>query len=143
LTTGIIAIFAILFFLMAAFSLIDGFSMRPVIFLAVVTVLLVLLWLALTSGTYIIIEGDDLTVSRAFFKGRPTSLSNVVSIERRANFGGLLTEVYMKVRNKDGTFNNQGLINKPGLTDAEYKRLFDTIHSINSNARIDESLFRK
>jgi hypothetical protein len=128
---------------MGAFSLIDGFSMRPVIFLAVVTVLLVLLWFALTSGTYIIVEGDDLTVSRAFFKGRPTSLSNVVSIESRANFGGLFTEVYMKVRNKDGTFRNQGLINQPGLTNTEYKRLFDTIRSVNPNARIDESIFRK
>jgi len=143
LANGIPITFATLFVLMAGFSLLNAPSLRPVIFLGVVCPLLAILWFALARGTYILVEAEKLTISRAFLKSKATQLSDVVSIEKRPTFGGLFTEVYMKVRNKDGTFRNQGLINKPGLKREEYKRLFDIIRSANPNVSVDQSILDK
>jgi hypothetical protein len=102
-----------------------------------------LIWYALIYGIFVTIEGESLRVTRFFLRGKLTPLSDVISIQKRDIFAGFMTEVYMKVREPDGTFYEQGLLNKPGLSESEYKRLFDAILTINPNIEIDHNLLRK
>ncbi len=103
-------------------------------------VITLFIWLAATRGVFITIEDGSLSVTRFFLKGKKNPLADVESVAQRPIFGGVMTEVYMKVRRPDGTFREQGLINKPGLSESEYQRLFDKIISINPNIKIDPKL---
>ena len=133
--------FALLF--MSSLSLIDGLSIRPVFFLAITGVLLLIVWVGFTRGVYITVSEDELILTRFFLNSRPTPLVDIVSIHQRPTFGGLFAEVYLRVRNKDGSLRNQGLLNKPGMKESEYKRLFDVIISVNPNVKIDEDNRRR
>lgn len=140
LAKGFVILFLMCLFVVIGSSLLVGRFLDTIIVPIIFGILIFLIWTGFAHGTYIVIKGVELTVSRVFFKGKPTSLLEVVSINKRTMFGGLLAEVYMKVRRPDGTFREQGLINKPGLKESEYKRLFDIILSINPNIQIDQDL---
>jgi hypothetical protein len=136
-------IFEIGLLLMAGASLLGEMSLRPVVFLIVANLLLGVFWICFARGTYIEIVDKSLQVSRMFLRGKVTLLADAVSIHQRPIYGGLFAEVYMKVRRPDGTVREQGLINKPGLTEADLKRLVDLIRSANPSVAVDEDLLRK
>jgi len=140
---GTFIILGVLLVLMASFSLLDGLSLRPVIFLLVSGAILAPFWFGFTQGTYVEISDKKLRVSRMFFRGKYTSLSNAISIHQRPIYGGLFAEVYLKVRKPDGTFREQGLINKPGLKEGDMKKLLEMIRSINPNIEVDQDLLHK
>jgi hypothetical protein len=133
-------IFAAYLLVMIGIALLNGRFFENAILFGIVGGLIVLSWLILTYGVYIIIDGNTLQVTRVFFRGKIIDLFDVVSIHQKPIFAGLVMEVYMKVRKKDGTFYEQGLINKPGLNESEYDRLLKKILSINQNIKIDKLL---
>jgi hypothetical protein len=124
-------------------TLLIGRFLQTVIVPAIFGTLILIFYFGFTRGTYVSINGTRLTVTRLFVNGRASPLSDVISIHSRPTFGGLMSSVYMKVRNKDGTISKHGLINKPGMTDMEYKRLFDMMRSINHDIEIDQSVLRR
>jgi hypothetical protein len=104
-------------------------------------VVLVAGWLGFARGTYVTIdENKDLYGTLFFFRGKVTSLSDVVSIHQRHTFGGLMAEVYMKYLKKDGTIAERGLVSKQGIKKSEFKNLLDAIRSANPNIKIDPDL---
>jgi len=122
--------------------LVTGPSIRQIVFLVVSGVLLLIVWLGLSRGTYVEISGKNLRVSRMFFRGRYISLSDAVSIHVRPIYAGFIGEIYLKVRKPDGTFREQGLINKPGMKESDMKKLIEMIRSANPNVKVDEDVFR-
>lgn len=125
---------------MAAPAFLDGISARPFIVLAVANAILLPLWIGFAYGTYVEIVDNKLRVSRMLFRGKYTSLSDVVSIHVRPVYAGFIGEVYMKVRKSDGTFREQGLINMPGMKDNDMKKLVEMIRSANPNIQVDEDV---
>jgi hypothetical protein len=104
---------------------------------------LAVLWLGFTRGTYITIDENKLYGRLFFLRGNVTALSDVISIHQRHTFGGLMAEVYMKYRRKDGTIAERGLVSKQGIKNSEFKNLLEVIRSANPNIRIDPDLLDK
>jgi len=129
--------------MMAGLSLLGGVFMRPLIFLAVTLPLFCLFWVGCSHGSYITIYDKNVYGTVFFIRGRVTPISDIVSIRRNPIFAGLMAEVLMKVRRKDGTIAERGLANKPGLTEGDFMRLLETIRSANPKVAIDQELFAK
>lgn len=138
LIKGVPIVFEVLFLLMAGFSLLAEVSIRPLILLLIANAFLIPLWVGFAWGTYAEISNNKLRMSRMFFRGKEVSLEDIVSIHARSIYGGLFAEVYAKVRKPDGTSYEQGLINKPGLSQSQYKQLFSDIRSVNPNVQIEK-----
>ena len=141
LVKGIPIILGIGLLLMVAGGLlVTGPSIRHVVFLAVSGGLLLLFWLGFSRGSYITIDGQNVYGKVFFIRGKTTQIPDIVSIHRNPTFAGLMSEVIMRVRKKDGTITERGLVNKPGLTESDFKKLFETIRSINKSIEIDPNL---
>jgi len=144
LVKGIPIILGIGLLLMVAGGLlVTGPSIRHVVFLAVSGGPLFLFWLGFSRGSYITLDGQNVYGTVLFIRGRLTQISDIVFIRRNPTFAGLMSEVIMGVRKKDGAITERGLANKHGLTEGDFKKLIETIHSINPNIKIDQDLFRK
>jgi hypothetical protein len=144
IATAMIIPFAFGFLLMSVPLMTSGAFLKFAISWATVGGLLVLLWLGFAHGTYVTIdENKNLYGTLCFFRGRVTFLSDVVSIHQRHTFGGLMAEVYMKYRKKDGTIAERGIISKQGIKNSEFKNLLDAIRSANPNIKIEPDLLDK
>jgi hypothetical protein len=136
-----IVVFALGFLLMSVPLITSGAFLKFAISWAVVGGLLVLVWFGFARGTYVTIdEKKDLYGTLFFFRGKVTSLSDVCSIHQRHTFGGLMAEVYMRYRKKDGTIAERGLVSKQGIKKSEFKNLLDAIRSANPKIKIDPDL---
>lgn len=131
LVKGIPIILEVLLLLMAGFALLGEVSLRPVIFLIVANIPLILFWIGFSRGSYITLDGQNVYGTVLFIRGKMTQISDVVFIRRNPTFAGLMSEVIMGVRKKDGAITERGLTNKPGLTENDFKKLLEMIHSMN------------
>jgi hypothetical protein len=75
-----------------------------------------------------------------FFRGNVTALSDVLSIHQRQTFGGLMAEVYMKYRKKDGTIAERGLVSRQGIKKSDFRKLLEAVLSVNPDIKIDQDL---
>ena len=137
---AIIAVFAVGFLLMSVPLLTSGALLKFITSGAIVAGLLALVWLGFARGTYITVDGTNLYGTLFFLQGNVTALSDVVSIHQRHTFGGLMAEVYMKYRKKDGAIGERGLVSKQGIKKDELRKLLEAIRSANQSIKIDQDL---
>jgi hypothetical protein len=138
LINGTPIIFAFGFLLMSVPLITSGAILKLVIFLGGIAILLTLFWIALAYGTYVAVdEGKKTVYGRVFFiHGRTTQLSDVLSIEKRYGFGGLMSELFMRVRRKDGSISEPGLVSSKALRAADLKEFISIMHSLNPKIEI-------
>ena len=75
-----------------------------------------------------------------FIPSKEISLSDVVELEVQGSFAGVITDIYMICRNKNGKLVERGLTSKQMLTKADLKELIATIHTLNPEIKIPEEL---
>jgi hypothetical protein len=140
LVKGFVLVFAVSLFVMSGSALLVGQLTRGIIGGVISILLLAVVWIVFTRGVYVVVDRDSLFVTRIFVRGKRIRVSDVDSIHSRPILGGLVNEVYMKVREADGTLVQRGLINEPGLRREDLQELFNVIGSINPKVRMDEGI---
>ena len=70
-------------------------------------------------------------------------LSSIVSLNTRGTFAGLLTEISLTYRDKDGTLRTIGTMNKQSLKKSEMQKFLTTLRSANRNITIPQELLDK
>jgi len=143
LAKGLLTIFVAYLVVMIAISLLNGRFLENINLFLIVGGLILLFWLGFTRGSYITIDGQNVYGKVFLIRGKTTQIPDIISIRRNPTFAGLMSEVVMGVRKKDGTITERGLINKPGLTESDFKKLLVVIRSINPNIKIDQDLLDK
>jgi hypothetical protein len=110
---------------------------------AILGCLIALFWLSFTRGVYITVDGKSVYGTVFWIRGKVTRIGDIVSIHRNPTFAGLMAEVVMKVRRKDGAIVERGLTNKPGVAESDFKKLLEAIRSINPHIEIDQDVLDK
>jgi hypothetical protein len=142
--TTLATVLALGFVLMSVPLIISGAFLSFAISWAVVGGLIGGVWLGFARGTYVTIDDNgNLYGTLFFFRGKVTPLSDIISIHQRHTFGGLMAEVYMKYRKKDGAIAERGLISKQGLKGREFRKLLEAIRLANPHIKIDPDLLDK
>jgi hypothetical protein len=132
-------------FLMMALAFI-GFDSVPKLGLAFVAGIgvLALLWVGFARGTYVEIDAkNNLYRTSGFFMKKAIPLSSIVSLNTRGTFAGLMTEISLTYRDKDGTLRTIGTMNKQSLKKSEMQKFLTTLLSANPNVSIPQELFDK
>jgi hypothetical protein len=132
-------------FLMMALAFIGFDSVRKLglAFVAGIGVL-ALLWAGFARGTYVEIDSkNDLYRTSGFFMRKAIPLSSIVSLNTKGTFAGLLTEISLTYRDKDGTLRTIGTMNKQSLKKSEMQKFLTTLRSANRNITIPQELLDK
>ena len=132
-------------FLMMALAFI-GFDSALKLGLAVVAGIgvLALLWAGFARGTYVEIDAEnDLYHTSGLFIGKALPLSSIVSLNTRGTFAGLMTEISLTYRDKDGTLRTIGTMNKQSLKKSEMPKFLTTLRQANPNIIIHQELLDK
>jgi hypothetical protein len=67
-------------------------------------------------------------------------LSDIVRLNARGTFAGLMTEITLTYRDKSGTLRTIGTMNKQSLKKREMKKFIDTLRSANPSIAIPQEL---
>ena len=135
LANGFTYLFLICFVAVVAIALLAGRFFETIEIPLIFLISIAAFWFSFAKGMYIDLNNRYLTVAKFFIKSRPISVEDIISINERAVFGGFVTEVYIKVRSRNGEF-TKSLINKPGLSEKDYTKLYNYIHSANPEIKI-------
>ena len=132
-------------FLMMALAFI-GFDSVPKLGLAFAAGIgvLALLWVGFARGTYVEIDAkNNLYRTSGFFMRKAIPLSSIVSLNTRGTFAGLMTEISLTYRDKDGTLRTIGTMNKQSLKKSEMRKFLTTLRSASPNITIPQELLDK
>lgn len=142
----LIFIFFGLIVVIGVFDFTDFNSLKDsLVGLLIGVVLLVLLWLAMSRGTYITIDGkNNLYNTFLFIKRDVIPLSSIVSLSTRRPLilSGKVPVVWNTFHDKNGKLVTKSLISRPALSEEEFRDLMDRIKKGNPKIEIAEELLK-
>jgi hypothetical protein len=78
-----------------------------------------------------------------FFLSKTVPLSDIVELSTSATFAGLMTEIKLTYRDKDGHLRIINTMNVQSFKTREFKNYLNTLHLVNPNIAIPRELFAK
>lgn len=140
-TKTILICFSIGLILMAT-PLITGEEwQRLLYYLAIALVLLVIIWVGMSKGSYITInKNEEIYGTLMFFKGPRTQLKKVVSIESEKTLAGLLTELYLVYTDNNGNIARRSFSSKEAIRKEVLRELIESMLSANPKIKIPSEL---
>jgi hypothetical protein len=102
------------------------------------------IWLGFARGTYVLIDRDNnMYRTSGFFLSKTVPLSDIVELSTSATFAGLMTEIKLTYRDKDGHLRIINTMNVQSFKTREFKNYLNTLHLVNPNIAIPRELFAK
>ncbi len=135
--------FAVGLLLIASPAIFNGVWHKVIVFFGVALPLLIIFWVGAIYGLYITIKNKSVRGTVFFIPSRVSEIKDIVSLKKRATFGGLINEIYMLYKKPDGTISDRGLTSIEMLKPNDLNELIETIKTINPSIDIPADITKR